>query len=482
MRVGLSLFLMTAGHASIAFAQSNDDLQLQTFGPEAVSTTGTTDQSGNGSTDRANSNLNDATGQTANTGQDNTLTTGAVEATQPVQSFGSINPRQSTIDDQANLVVDDEPFDQVPLRLGTFLLRSSVTEQIALEHERDGSAVTERTYSRTTIEGELQSDWSRHELTITGEQVIDKTISGDGAEDPSTSVGAELRLDLSSDTTANLTFDYEFGRENQSDANAINNATTQSDVHQFDASASLDHVVGSWRGRATISGGRSTFGDATLGNGTIITQSDRDEYDYTVTLRAGVDIGAAHLPFVEGDFGQIIYDDTLDTSGFARSSKTYGLRVGTSFDFGEKRNGEISIGYARRDIDDPRLTPLQAFTINGNATWSPRRGTQVTTNLLTTLEDSTTPGLSGSVFYQATSEITYQLRENVETSLDATLGWRRFSDGSGNQLIYGAGAGFIWWWNRYFGLDGDISYEKTTTQGSTDDDDFFVGLGVTLRP
>ncbi|MCR9136349.1 MAG: outer membrane beta-barrel protein [Alphaproteobacteria bacterium] len=405
-----------------------------------------------------------------------------VQAQEPVQIPGTINPRQTTVDNQSNLIDDPEPYDQIGIRIGTFVLRSSVTEQIAHEIDRDGSERTERTYSRTTLNGELQSDWSRHQLTITGEQVIDETLSGNGAEDPSTSVDADLRLDLSSDTTANVTFDYSFGRESQTDANAISNAFSQSDVHEFNTSASLEHLIGSWRGTATLSGGRSTYGDAELGDGSIIRQSDRDEYDYTVTLRAGVDIGANHLPFVEGDFGQILYDQTIDDFGFARSSKTYGLRVGTQFDFGDKLNGEIAVGYAQRDIDDSRLAPIKGVTVDGFSTWSPRRGLEIVSGLTTTLEDSTTENVSGSVYYAGTTEISYQLRENLTTTIDGVLGWRNYSGELGNQTVIGIGAGFIWWLNRRFGIDGDISYEKTLTEGDTDSDDLFVGLGVTLRP
>lgn len=473
------LFALTVGGLTPALAQTTTDAPI--LRGTNVEDDGLTDAQRRRNQRSADSFADVETPDETLAGADD-LTTGATQPVQPVQSGGTLNPRQTTVDDQANFIDDPEPFDQVGKRIGTFVLRSTVTEQIAVEIDRDGSEKTERTYSRTTLNGELQSDWSRHQLTVTGEHVIDKTLSGDGAEDPSTSVNAALRLDLSSDTTANLTFDYVFGRESQTDANAISNAFAQSDIHEFNASASLDHLVGSWRGTATLSGGRSTFGDAELSGGGLVTQSDRNEYDYTATLRAGVDIGAAHLPFLEGDFGQIFYDDTLDSSGFARSSKSYGLRAGTEFNFGDKLNGEIAVGYARRDIDDTRLAPISGVTVDGFTTWSPRRGTEIVTSLSTTLEDSTTADLSGSIYYAATTEVSYQLRENLTTTLDAVLGWRDYSGSAGNQTVYGVGAGFVWWLNRYFGIDGDVSYEKTLTEGDTDSDDFFVGLGVTLRP
>ena len=349
------------------------------------------------------------------TGTDGTrLITGAIP---PVQTPGAVNQGRSTIDDQSNLVLDPEPFGPVGIRIGSFILRPSVTQRIAHDIEQDGRSRTERTYGRTVLRSELESDWSRHELRVYGEQVIDKTISGDGPEDPQTLANLDLRLDLSDSTTANLEFDYEFGRESQSDANAVADAFAQSDVHDFAASASLTRIFGSWRGTASIEGGRSTYGDAELNDGTIVTQSNRNENDYTVTLRAGIDIGSVHLPFVKGDYGQIIYDDTLDQNGFARSSKTYAIRAGTAFDFGEKLSGEIAVGYTQRDIDDPRLGPIQGPAIDGFVNWSPRRGTDVVLGLSTTLEDSTTADEFGSIYYTATTEVTHHLRENVTTNL-----------------------------------------------------------------
>ncbi|WP_169054364.1 outer membrane beta-barrel protein [Nitratireductor sp. XY-223] len=404
-----------------------------------------------------------------------------LEPIEPVQSADTTNPRSQPVAVQENRRDDPDPFEPVGIRVGTFVMRPSVTQQIAYEHDNDGTETTSRTYSRTVLDTDIESDWSRHQLVIGAEQVIDKTISGDGAEDPQTSVNADLRLDISSTTTADLSFDYQFGRENQTDANAINNAIAQAEVHTFDASASLTHLFGSWRGTATVDGGRTTFGSAELSNGTLLSLSDRNENNYTVTLRAGLETGSAYRPFVEGDFGQIIYDDTLDSSGFARSSSTYGLRAGVATDFGEKLTGEVSVGYAQRDIDDSRLEPIKAFTIDGFATWSPRRGTNVLMGLSTSLEDSTTANESGSVYYAATGEITHRMRTDVQASVSGVVGWRDYVGPTPNQTVVGAGAGLTWWLNRYFAVDGGVTYERRFNDGGTEEDDLFVGVGVKMQ-
>ncbi|MDA4847123.1 outer membrane beta-barrel protein [Hoeflea poritis] len=404
-----------------------------------------------------------------------------IEPIEPVQDGDTINPRTEPVATQVNRLDDPDPFAPVGIRVGTFVMRPSVTQQIAYEHETDGTATVSRTYSRTVLDTEIESDWSRHQLIIGAEQVIDKTISGAGSEDPQTTVNADLRLDISSTTTANLSFDYQFGRENQTDANAITDAIAQAEVHTFDASASLTHLFGTWRGTATIDGGRTTFGSAELSGGTFESLSDRDENNYTVTLRAGLETGSAHRPFIEGDFGQIIYDDTLDSSGFDRSSRTYGLRAGVATDFGEKLTGEIAVGYAQRDIDDSRLEPIKAFTVDGFATWSPRRGTDVLMGLSTALEDSTTADESGSVYYAATAEVTHRLRTTVEVSASGFIGWRDYVGTTPNQILAGAGAGMTWWLNRYFAIDGGVTYQRTFNDGGTEEDDLFVGVGVKMQ-
>ncbi|MEX3010339.1 outer membrane beta-barrel protein [Hoeflea sp. TYP-13] len=408
-------------------------------------------------------------------------TTVIIDPAQPVQSAGTVNPRAEPVANQINRQDDADPFAPVGIRVGTFILRPTVTQQIAHETEDDGTSHVSRTYSRTVLETEIESNWSRHQLNIGAEQVLDKTISGNGAEDPSTSVNADLRLDLSSLTTADLSVDYEFGREDQTDPNAISGAVAQAEVHTFAAAASLSHLFGSWRGTATIDGGRSRYGDAELSDGTLVSLSDRDQDNYTVTLRAGLETGSAYTPFVQGSFGQIIYDNTVDASGFARNSNTYALRTGVTADFGEKLTGEFAVGYALRDIDDSRLEPIQAVTVNGFATWSPHRGTDVLMGVSTSLEDSTTANESGSVYYAATAEVTHQLRSNVTASLSGLLGWRDYVGSTPNQTIVGAGAGFTWWLNRYFAIDGGATYEKTLNDGGLDNDEFFVGLGVKMQ-
>ncbi|MBW8639148.1 outer membrane beta-barrel protein [Hoeflea sp. WL0058] len=433
--------------------------------------------------EQANEEQEQADGRAGDTaaGLDDT-TTGAVEAVQrtgPVQWFGRNNPTQPTVDTVVRQP-DPDPYAAVGMRIGTFILRPTLTQQLGHESVLDGDAQTARTLSRTTLAAELESDWSRHQFKLSAEQVIDITLSGDGPEDPSTSVDAELRLDISSTTTANLFFGYDFRREDQTDANSVENAIAQSDVHSFEGRAGLEHSFGVWAGRATFTAMRSTYGDVELDDGEELSQSERDNNSYRLALRAGADNGSVLRPFAEIEGTLIDYDETEDENGYNRSSNGFALRAGAVFDRGEKWNGEIAAGYMQRNYNDPRLEPIGALSISGYANWSPERDTVVRLGLNSSIEDSTTAGVSGSVYYSASADITRKVRENFITRLNGQLGWRRYYGDLPEETVIVAGAGFTWWLNRNVGIDGEVSYEKTYSE-DTDNDDIYVGLGMKFQ-
>ena len=84
-----------------------------------------------------------------------------------------------------------------------------------------------------------------------------------------------------------------------------------------------------------------------------------------------------------------------------------------------KLRGDLGMGYERARFDDSRLATLGALTLDGTVQWSPQRGTDLRLGLATELEPSTAAGQSGYVSYEATSELTHELRENLVARLSA---------------------------------------------------------------
>jgi hypothetical protein len=368
------------------------------------------------------------------------------------------------------------------IRLGSFILRPSVSESLGMERTRTGKDSITRTYMQTGLKGSLTSDWSEHQLTVSGEGTWDKTLSGIPQDDPEGQIQAALRLDVSDATKVNLRAGFAMEREDISAANAIANATNQALVSTYTATAEVTHDLGVIRGTAGIDFERQTYGDAQLDNGQFVSQKDRNENTVTLRGRIGYELSQAIIPFIEGSYARTLYDEHRDTLGFIRDAQIYAIKTGIEGDFGEKLRGEISTGYALAEFDDSRLESISAITFDGKATWSPHRGTDVDLGLKTEIEPSTTAGASGDVAYTANAALTQAIIDTLKGHVSTAFTLRDYSTASlANQTVYDLGAGVTWGLSRSIDLSADVAWEKTMQKGTADSDVFTALIGVSLK-
>ncbi len=393
-----------------------------------------------------------------------------------------LNLRESSVDDLRSKPPSDRD-DAQGVQLGTFTLRPSVNQSINVERQRTGSTNDDRSYLQTDLNGTLTSDWARHSLTVKGEGVWQRNLSGNGEEQPTVDINADLRLDLPADTTAHVTAGYQFFREDTDDPNAIANASKQSAVNQFDGGLSLERDFGLLRGTTAVALTRTVYSDATLSDGTQVTLSDRDQTAGTWRGRIGYELSPALIPFIEADLGRTLYDQSRDSSGYARSNHGYGGKVGVEVDLGDKLKGELGFGYQRTEFEDSRLAAIDSPTIDGNIAWSPQRGTDVSIGLSTSVQPSTTAGDSGYVAYQLTSTVSHELSDNLVAKLTGGTIWRDYPSNSvfGDETVYDAAAGITWGINRYFDLTSTLGYELTSRKTGDDTRQLNAGIGITAK-
>jgi hypothetical protein len=407
------------------------------------------------------------------------IITGSTE----IERITRINLPQASVDGLRNRMARDTEDEAPGIRLGTFVLRPALTEGIGYETQKVGGGSDERSFSQTTLRGTLTSDWSRHQLTVSGEGVWQENISGTSETEPSADIQADLRLDLAEETIAHITAGYTFFREDTIAPNATVDAAQQADVNTFTGGLSFERSLGLLRGRIGARAIRTTYGDVTLSDGTRLSQSDRNTTAGELTTRIGYELSPAIVPFVEGKYLRTGYDTTADAFGYRRASDTYTGETGVAVDFGEKLSGELAAGYVLRQFEDGRLSDVSGLAIDGNATWSPHRGTDVSLDLITALEESTTPGESGPIVYALRGTITREVRENVVARLGGGYVYRDYVDDQGiaDEQVYSVTAGLTWSLNRYLALDGDVSFEQSRQPGSGDEQIAAVTVGLTIR-
>lgn len=390
------------------------------------------------------------------------------------------NPYEPTVDGGENPQIATQPGQTPGIRLGTFLLRPSISQTINTEKQTNTGGPSRRNYLTTGIRGTLTSDWSRHALTVTGDGAWERNFGSDkDGEEPRARLEADLRLDLGEETTANLTAGYEFSREDTTDPNALTGASVQGGEHRFTAGASIERDFGKLRGLAALDLSRTVYTDAKGLNGQPISLSDRDQKAANLRGRIGYELSPALIPFLELNAGTTKYDRRLDNSGYARSSNSYGAKIGTEVDLGEKTRGEAAIGYLRKQYDDDRLAAIGALTLDGELNWSPQRGTNVNLGLRTMIEDFAGGPQGGWISYRLDAGLTHELRSNLVARLTGQVVHRTFpSSDIENAVEYTAGAGLTWGLNRYLDLTADVSYQWTPVYDSSE---LRFGAGLVLK-
>lgn len=394
--------------------------------------------------------------------------------------FGRMNLRENSVDDLASRA--DPTRNEAPgIRLGTMVLRPSVTQSLGAEREKTGATTTSRTYLQTEIKGTLESDWSRHALTVTGAGLLQRNISGEGEEKPSASLDADLRLDLADRMIAHIRGGYSFTREDTDDPNAISGAKTQAGVHTLRGGVEIQRSFGVIRGTTGFDLDRQFYTDATLANGTRLSMEDRDRLSGTLRGRIGYELSPALIPFLEASVGRSRYDLRTDSQGYQRSYWTYAAKAGVELNMGEKLRGELGIGYKRAEFDDARLKALGGATVDGSLVWSPQRGTDVNFGLSTSIEPSTTAGSSGYISYGANAGISHEVRDNVIARLTGTATYRDYQGGGSDETLYTVGPGLTWGINRYLDLKGDLGYEITDRSQGNDSRTLRGLVGLTVK-
>ncbi|NGO62229.1 outer membrane beta-barrel protein [Rhizobium daejeonense] len=451
----------------------------------------------------ASSTIAQSSATTTSTGIQSTATTGAnatatdplttagtaapdfsdANLTEPDDDFGRMNLRETTLDDATSQRIRREAAETDGVRLGTMVLRPSLIQRFGSETTRDGEGKDTRNYMETGLKGSLTSDWSRHELTIGGEGYWQRNFSGDSATKPNANVNADLRLDISRDTIAHITGGYSFSREDTNDPNAISGAAVQSGVHMYNGGLSVEHDFGKLRGTVGADLERWQYSDAELSDGSKVSLSDRNRLSGSLRGRIGYELSPAITPFTEVSVGHVAYDDKEDKDGYRRSGDFYAAKAGISADFGEKLRGEVGLGYRQQQFDDNRLKEIGAMTMDGNVYWSPQQGTDVNLGLTTTIDPSTTAGLSGSVIYALTAEVEHRLRSNLVARLSGSSRWTEYQDDTAppDTVTYATGAELTWNVNRYLDLTADLSYERTEYKSAADSNVMRAMVGLTAK-
>ena len=318
---------------------------------------------------------------------------------------------------------DDDPFGAVGVYAGSFLVKSAV-ELGGGYDTNPGRFSSPRGSAFYVVAPELlaASDWTRHSVVVD----LRGSFTGYGSTFPSppgqvsgvpTSVDRpdftgriDGRLDVERDTRINSELRLRVGTDNPGSPNIQAGLSKYPLYATTGGSLGVEQDFNRLRLQATGNVDRTAYQDSELTDGEKTGNSDRNFNQYGSVGRVSYDLLPGLRPFGEIEGDSRAHDTQFDRNGFARDSNGGYAKAGTTFEFTRLLTGEASIGYERRTYTDPRLQDLKGLLTSASLVWTATPLTTAKFVALTSIDETTLPGVSGVLTHTYTVEVDHDFR------------------------------------------------------------------------
>ena len=369
-----------------------------------------------------------------------------------------------TVDGQPprrRLRIDDDPFGAVGDYAGSFLIKSAVELRGGYDTNpgRLASPIGDPLWV-VAPEFLAASDWERHALVAD----LRGSFSGYGHSLPPIVDGAispaptdinrpdflghiDGRIDVTEDTRITSQLRLRVATDNPGSPNIQAGLARYPDYATFGSTLGIDQRFNRLDIAAGATFDRTVYQNSLLTDGTISSNSDRAYNQYGGVARVSYELTPAVKPFVEVEGDSRFHDQLIDNSGYARNSNGGYARAGTSFELSRLLIGEISIGYAAREYQDPRLGQIAGFLSASSLTWTATPLTTAKFYSTTSIDEVIVPGVSGVLTHTYTFEVDHDFRRWLTAIGKFTCGTYDYQ-GDGR-------------FDRTYSLEGDVIYKLT---------------------
>jgi len=287
--------------------------------------------------------------------------------------------------------VDDDPYSQLGIRAGAFLLRPALevyggyeTNPMSTGVDPQGSA-----YGRTQAELEVESDWARHAFRgrIEGEYTAYDEFPDLNA--PRYAADGAVRIDARRDLRLDFALRSVLDSQSPGDPDLPDDVKGRPQNMRTGASAGAIWKPNRLSVGAVGELDRRVYEDAETNGGAIIDNEDENYTAYEVRLRTGYELDPGLEPFVEVSGNQRIYDLELNDSGVLHDSAGFRTYLGVRVEPDPIWALEAKLGYGEQEAEDPGIPVQNGLVAQGSLIWRP---SALTTFTLTAEKDFTPTG------------------------------------------------------------------------------------------
>ena len=331
------------------------------------------------------------------------------------ETFGPQPRRRST--------AEVDPYAPLGVKVGSFLLRPSIEQNVGYDTNPNRLSGQQKGSAEFRTEGALAlaSDWERHSLTAALRGAYAWYPSVISANRPDADAAIDLRLDALRDTRIDLGATYRLSTQQPGSVEQPLVGTSRAFVQDLGAAAGVTQTFGRLAVGLRGSVARTIYDPLDVGDGTQVSQADRNVTVYNLRLRTGYEVTPGVQPYVEVNVSRRQYDQQFDSSGYERSSNGLNGRVGSTFEISRILTGEINVGYGEWTFDDPRLAPLRGPVADASLIWAATPLTTVTLRGTASFSDTIVSGSSGATLRGASVEVSHALLRNLTIAANAGI-------------------------------------------------------------
>ncbi len=375
--------------------------------------------------------------------------------------------------------------DPLGLRLGAFVLQASVAGGYEYNDNIYATKTGEEGDNILTVKPrvDIGSDWTRHALSAGAEINAGRYLDNDSEDYEDWRIYTDGRLDLANGrVTGNVS--HADQHEERTSPDDFQNGGRPADPTGF----TLDAFSLAWLyapGRVSVKPALSyedfQFDDNVDTDGNAINNADRDRRSLRASVRPAYAVAEGYDVFVEAAGTVVDYDQSVDESGFERSSDGAEVLVGSTLNPAGKTFGEAYVGYRRWSYDDPRFEDIDGLAFGVDLKWNVTGLTTLGLLGESTIESTTIEDASGIQRTALGVTADHELLRNLVLSLALEWANEDFQGIDREDELLTAGFSAKYLLNRHFYAYLGIDHEERNQSGTNSVDQEYDLNTVYLR-
>ncbi len=360
-------------------------------------------------------------------------------------------------------------YDALGVRLGSFIVNPQIATSLGYSSNvfNDNSNKRSDVYASFEPYVTVASDWSVHQLRLTGAGDIRRFANQTLRNQDAWNVQGSGRIDVTSDFIVRIDGQVDKTYESPFSADVVANLTVPSRFLRTVIAARGTYDSGRSRLIGSLDRTSYDFSSVQFADGSIRDQTYRDRVTYngSGTYELGFTPSLSLYTRLEADRNSYAVATSFGAPN--RDSNGYRAVFGSNFDIAGVARGTVGVGYSYRKFDaSSTYRTARGLSVEARADWFPSELTTVGVLLQRRLIDVDLSNAGTSWENRIRTTVDHELLYNLIVTIGAEVGKRDYTERSVSTNIYRAELGGRYQVTRWLGLDANIGYGSSQPSGS----------------